>query len=291
MLPCKLKLTCLNDSVVRPVFSVLATNVYTKLHGIFGFLALVIIFLSRVCLSEHLFLHNVIGSLRISHGNGCCCTICDLLVRDFVRFGDLELLDSIVDQRRKGFELYYKGCISIIKIRWNCNWYDFPTIRKAQMWSCGKTRSMSTSHAREMKNDKELTILRLRNVSRKECWTIVYGVETAPLFSIIYGWIHYNNNNNNYIIVIITTTTTTTFMWRHFHLAQWYFTIKKKYKSKSNLLMMSKYVNTWYPVVSYSWIFRTQTIRTQVQTFRKHFRSVRTHLSGRFVPNKLTQNV
>ena len=51
--------------------------------------------------------------------------------------------------------------------------------------------------------------------------------------------------------------------------------------------MMSKYVNTWYPVVSYPWIFRTQTIRAQVQTFRKHFRSVRTQLSGRFVPNKL----
>ena len=115
ILPCKLKLTCLNDSVVRPVFTVLATNVYTKLHGIFGFLALVIIFLSRVCLSEHLFLHNVIGSLRISHGNGCCCTICDLLVRDFVRFGDLELLDSIVDQRRKGLNFITKDVYQLLK--------------------------------------------------------------------------------------------------------------------------------------------------------------------------------
>ena len=51
--------------------------------------------------------------------------------------------------------------------------------------------------------------------------------------------------------------------------------------------MMNKYVNTWYPVVSYSWIFRTQTIPTQAQTFRTYFRSVHTRPSGRFVPNKL----
>ena len=37
------------------------------------------------------------------------------------------------------------------------------------MWSCGKTRSMSTSQARETNNNEELTILRLQNVSRKEC--------------------------------------------------------------------------------------------------------------------------
>ena len=41
------------------------------------------------------------------------------------------------------------------------------------------------------------------------------------------------------------------------------------------------------PVVSYPWIFRTQTIRAQAQTFRTHLRSVRTQPSGRFVPNKL----
>ena len=28
--------------------------------------------------------------------------------KDFIRFGDLELLDSIVGQLRKGLELYYK---------------------------------------------------------------------------------------------------------------------------------------------------------------------------------------
>ena len=81
MLPCKLRLTGLNDSVVRPVFSALATNVCTKLHGIFGFLALVIIFLSRVCLSEHFFLYDIISSLRISLSNSCCCTKCHLLIR------------------------------------------------------------------------------------------------------------------------------------------------------------------------------------------------------------------
>ena len=32
---------------------------------------------------------------------------------------------------------------------------------------------------------KELTILRMRNFSLKECWTIVYGVGKGPLISII----------------------------------------------------------------------------------------------------------
>ena len=85
MLPCKLKLTCLNDSVVRPVFTVLATNVYTKLHGIFGFLALVIILLPQVCLSEHFFLDDIIGSLRISLSYGCCCCKYHLLIRNFYK--------------------------------------------------------------------------------------------------------------------------------------------------------------------------------------------------------------
>ena len=40
------------------------------------------------------------------------------------------------------------------------------------------------------------------------------------------------------------------------------------------------------PVVSYPWSFRTQTFRTQAETFRTHFRSVRTQPSGRFVPKK-----
>ena len=65
------------------------------------------------------------------------------------------------------------------------------------MKSCGKTSSMSTSQAREINNNKKLTILRLWSVSRKECWTIVYSVGTGPRISIIYKWIHYNNNNNN----------------------------------------------------------------------------------------------
>ena len=41
------------------------------------------------------------------------------------------------------------------------------------MWSCGKTRNISTSLARGINNNKEITILRLRNASRKECWTIM----------------------------------------------------------------------------------------------------------------------
>ena len=43
------------------------------------------------------------------------------------------------------------------------------TMRKVQIQSCGKTRSVSTSQtAREISNNKKLTILHLRNVSRKK---------------------------------------------------------------------------------------------------------------------------
>ena len=63
-------------------------------------------------------------------------------------------------------------------------------IRKVERQSCGKTRSMSTSQAREINNTKELTIFRLQNVSRRECWTFVYSVGTSPLISILLRWIH-----------------------------------------------------------------------------------------------------
>ena len=54
------------------------------------------------------------------------------------------------------------------------------------MQSCGKTRSMSTSQAREINNNEVvLTILCLRNVSRKECGTIVFSVGTRPLINVI----------------------------------------------------------------------------------------------------------
>ena len=46
-------------------------------------------------------------------------------------------------------------------------------------------------------NNKELTILRLRNVSWKECWKIVYGMGTGPLISIIYNLNNNNTTNNN----------------------------------------------------------------------------------------------
>ena len=45
---------------------------------------------------------------------------------------------------------------------------------------------MSTSQAREINNIKELTVLRSRNVSRKEC-LIVYGVGTGPLISALFS--------------------------------------------------------------------------------------------------------
>ena len=65
----------------------------------------------------------------------------------------------------------------LLKCDWNYNKWDFETIRKAQMQSCGKTKSMSTSKAHEINNIKKLTILRLRNVSRKDCGIIVSDVE------------------------------------------------------------------------------------------------------------------
>ena len=154
-------------------------------------------FLSRVCLSDHLFLYDIIGFLRISLRNGCCCTECHLLIRNFfVRFGDLELLDSIVGKRRKGLELlqmiysYYQNTMGLQLI--GCS-YDKKSANVV-MWKDKVYEYISSAWNN---NNEELTILRLRNVSRKECWAIVYGVGTGPLISIIYKRIHYNNNNNN----------------------------------------------------------------------------------------------
>ena len=45
--------------------------------------------------------------------------------------------------------------------------------------------------AREINNNKELTILRSRNSSRKECWTVVFGEGTGPLINIRFSWIHW----------------------------------------------------------------------------------------------------
>ena len=47
--------------------------------------------------------------------------------------------------------------------------------------------SISTSQPRELNNNEKFTILRLRNVSRKECRTIVFGVGIGPLISIIFS--------------------------------------------------------------------------------------------------------
>ena len=63
----------------------------------------------------------------------------------------------------------------------------FLTIREVQMQSCGKTKSMSTSQAREINNIKKLTIRRLRNVSRKDCGIIVSDLGIGVLISILYS--------------------------------------------------------------------------------------------------------
>ena len=45
---------------------------------------------------------------------------------------------------------------------------------------CGKTRIIRTSQAREINNNLNLTILRLRNVSQTESGTKVFSVGTGP---------------------------------------------------------------------------------------------------------------
>ena len=59
------------------------------------------------------------------------------------------------------------------------------------MQSCGKTRSMSTSQESEINvnNNKELTFLRLRNVSRRENYGVRCG--NRPLISILFSRIHW----------------------------------------------------------------------------------------------------
>ena len=80
MLPCKLRLTGLNDSVVRPVLSV----------QVFIRISMVIFLFSRVFLSERPVLYgNNGGSLRISLSNDCFCTNCHLFVRISLRCGNV----------------------------------------------------------------------------------------------------------------------------------------------------------------------------------------------------------
>ena len=52
-----------------------------------------------------------------------------------------------------GLELYYKLCISGHKLRRKLQLIGFHTMRKVQLQSCGKTKGMSTSHAREINNN------------------------------------------------------------------------------------------------------------------------------------------
>ena len=86
---------------------------------------------------------------------------------------------------RKGLDFITNDVVLSLKYDGNYNWFDFHTIRKAQTWSCGKTRNISTSLARGINNNKEITILRLRNASRKECRTIVFGMGTGPLIDLL----------------------------------------------------------------------------------------------------------
>ena len=58
------------------------------------------------------------------------------------------------------------------------------------MQSRGKTRSISTSEVCEIRTVRSSSFFACKKVSRTECGTIVYGVVTGPLISIIFSWIH-----------------------------------------------------------------------------------------------------
>ena len=58
------------------------------------------------------------------------------------------------------------------------------------MYSRGKTKSTSPSEAREIRTVRSPSFFTCKKVSRTECGTIVYGVVTGPLISIIFSWIH-----------------------------------------------------------------------------------------------------
>ena len=69
----------------------------------------------------------------------------------------------------KGLNFITNYVFLVTKYNGNYNWQNFHTIRKVQMQSCGKTRSMSISQARETNlNNKELTIFCLQHVSGKK---------------------------------------------------------------------------------------------------------------------------
>ena len=81
MLPCKLGLAGVNDSVLRPVFSVLVTSVYTITYY-FRFSRL----RDNFAIASP-FLYDIVGdSVKISLSNGCCCTKCHLLIRNSLMF-------------------------------------------------------------------------------------------------------------------------------------------------------------------------------------------------------------
>ena len=109
----------------------------------------------------------------------------------------MELLDSIVGQRRKWLELYYKWCISVTEMRWELQSLGFAYDKKAK---CSRVERQGVRvHLKHVKYTtiRSSPFFAYEMSAEKECWTIVYGVGTGPLISIIYKWIHYNNNNNN----------------------------------------------------------------------------------------------
>ena len=97
---------------------------------------------------------------------------------------------GLIGQLRKGLEL---DIVLLLKYDGNYNWFDFHTIRKAQMQSCGKTRNISTSLARGINNNKEINILRFpaeKNVEQScllevNSPTLVVGLVDSSLISFL----------------------------------------------------------------------------------------------------------
>ena len=111
----------------------------------------------------------------------------------FVRFGDLELSDSIVGQRRKGLELFYKWCISIITIRWKLQLIGFSYDKKnanVVMWKDKEYEYISSAWNKQQWGTHHSLLAKCQPKG-------MFGVGASPLISIIYDWTHYDNNNNN----------------------------------------------------------------------------------------------
>ena len=74
-----------------------------------------------------------------------------------------------IGQHRRRLELYYQLCISVVKIRWKLQLERFSYDKKNANVVMWKDKTEYEYISTEINSNKELTILRFRNVSRKKC--------------------------------------------------------------------------------------------------------------------------